>query len=185
MHCLQCECIQRLYYMLQLAAAKFKNTVYCSFACCAQYSSIVFISKPFTCAAPPIDIGLSKPSTPQDVDFAVTYPSRVDSQGNHLSYTLRGTSRHGHSKRDTTEHDEALYFRVDAFGKGFVLNVSTNSEFVSENMAVEYVGHNGSRLQQPADGFEHCYHTGHVMDAGGKSEGWVAISNCRGLVSSS
>ena len=112
----------------------------------------------------------------------MSYPSRVDSQGNHLSYTLRGTSGNSRNKRDITDDNEALYFRVDAFGKDFILNVSANSEFVSESMAVEYVGHGGSKLQQPND-FEHCHHTGHIMGAGGKSEGWVAISNCHGLVS--
>lgn len=111
-------------------------------------------------------------------DYELTYPSRVDSRGNHISYDLK-TAGQGPHKRDTSADDESIYFRVDVFGETFILNVTTSEQFVWSNMVVEYIGENGSRLQQPSQ--TGCYHTGHVF--GGSAEGWTAVSSCQGLVS--
>ena len=114
-------------------------------------------------------------------EYEFTYPSRVDSRGEHVSYELHNTASGPH-KRDTAESkDERLYFKVDAFGETFVLNVTLNTEFISNRLVVEYIGENGrSRVQQP--GTADCHHIGHLGDGSEGEQGWVAISNCRGLV---
>ena len=97
-----------------------------------------------------------------------------------MSYNLGSAKRNSRDIAEDPEH-ETLYFRVNAFERDFILNVSANLEFISKNMIVEYVGEGGLKVQQPIDS-DDCHHTGHILGAGGSPEGWVAISNCRGLV---
>ena len=100
----------------------------------------------------------------------LTYPSRVDRNGHHLSFQLRGT---------TQDQEDGLFFKVEAFGDTFLLNVTANSQFVSDDLLVEYVSENGSTLEQPKE--TGCFHSGHV--SGKRGGGWAAVSNCQGLVS--
>lgn len=100
----------------------------------------------------------------------LTYPSRVDEHGHHLSFQLHGTTR---------SQEDRLFFKVEAFGETFLLNVSANSQFVSDDLLVEYVSENGSTIEQPKE--TGCFHSGHI--SGKRGEGWAAISNCQGLVS--
>ena len=100
----------------------------------------------------------------------LTYPSRVDRNGHHLSFQLHGT---------TQSQEDGLFFKVEAFGETFLLNVTANSQFVSDDLLVEYVSENGSTLEQPKE--TGCFHSGHV--SGKRGDGWAAVSNCQGLVS--
>ena len=100
----------------------------------------------------------------------LTYPSRVDEHGHHLSFQLHGTTR---------SQEDRLFFKVEAFEEIFFLNVTANSQFVSDNLLVEYVSENGSTIEQPKE--TGCFHSGHI--SGKRGEGWAAVSNCRGLVS--
>ena len=74
----------------------------------------------------------------------------------------------------TANNEDRLYFKVEAFGEMFILNVTTNSQFVADDLVVEYVGENGSTLEYPKE--TGCFHSGHVVRAGG----WAAVSTCRG-----
>ena len=100
----------------------------------------------------------------------LTYPSRVDRNGHHLSFQLHGT---------TQSQEDGLFFKVEAFGETFLLNVTANSQFVLDDLLVEYVSENGSTLEQPKE--TGCFHSGHV--SGKRGDGWAAVSNCQGLVS--
>lgn len=98
-------------------------------------------------------------------DHELTYPSRVNSDGHHISFELSD---------DTPNKEDRLYFRVEAFGEIFILNVTTNSQFVANDLVVEYVWENGSTLEYPKE--TRCFHSGHIVRAGG----WAAVSSCRG-----
>ena len=126
-----------------------------------------FLSTHYTAAA-------RHPSHPE---YQYTYPSLVDSNGNHISYNLQ--QRVHYYKRDSAS-DGRTYFKIDAFDLTFILNVTTNHHFISSNAIVEYIGEDGSHQTQ-APGQADCYHTGQLMN---DDSGWVAVSNCgHGLVS--
>lgn len=131
----------------------------------------------------------------------ITYPSIVDSVGNHISYDLDSSSSHNRQRRNVGSwQEDALdtlrtYIRIDAFGQSLYLNVSLNSEFLHGNgPTVKYLQVNGSSTLQSAK-YRDCFHVGHVhltTDSttgeeverrSGESTQWVSISNCAGLVS--
>ena len=76
---------------------------------------------------------------------------------------------------------------MEAFGRSYILNVSKSEEFISNDHLVEYRDDSGvTRLEFHTPSFADCHHTGsliEVSDEEGGGRGWVAVSNCRGLVS--
>ena len=95
--------------------------------------------------------------------------------------------------------DARTYFKLEVFGKKYLLNVSSSSHFVhsAPNVApvVEYIGADGSSRTTMMNHSRHCFHSGRVhlmgdLDASGTNlekevpaDGWVAMSSCLGLVS--
>ena len=126
----------------------------------------------------------------------VSYPSLVDSRGQHISYSIHKLSE---AKQPTIESDSRTYFKLEAFGKRYLLNVSSSSHFVhnSQNSVpeVEYIRADGTSRTKLMNHSRDCFHSGHVqlmgdVDARNANlekeapvDGWVAMSSCLGLVS--
>ena len=105
------------------------------------------------------------------------FPSRTDHQGRHASFNLLSKVHAG--------IDDRHYFRVEAFGRRYILNVSETAPFISSDHVLEYHGDEGVKsVETSLWDNARCHLTGtaheegHLMEEGG----WVAISNCRGLV---
>ena len=130
----------------------------------------------------------------------ISYPSLVDSGGQHISYDIH-TSLFSEATLSAT--DTRTYFKLEAFGKKYLLNVSSSSHFVQgihdqNNVPViEYIGADGTSKTKTMNHSKNCFHSGHVhlmgdhpdasgiADLEGKApiDGWVAMSSCLGLVS--
>ena len=134
---------------------------------------------------------LSVQQEPPENHREISYPSLVDSRGHHISYNI-----HKFSKKQL---DSRIYFKLEAFGKKYLLNVSSSSHFVHSTPKnvpiVEYIGADGtSRTQKKMMNLSRpCFHSGHVhligqgddakSEDGASIDGWAAISSCSGLVS--
>lgn len=109
------------------------------------------------------------------------FPSRIDHNGEHASFNLLPSEI---SSDD--QHNTQQYFKLEAFGRNFLLNVS-DSSFISSHHAVEY--HSDGHLTRvkaslPSSTGCHLSGTAHEVGDDGHEldKGWVAVSNCRGLV---
>ena len=135
----------------------------------------------------------------------------MDSKGEHISYKVHLTPSSSSTGPLTyTQPDSAgrTYFRVEAFGKRYLLNVSTSTHFFHSDVEgrvpiVEYIRADGSSKTKALNHSRPCFHTGHVQllprekspreeGEGDREEeelaetwvdGWVAMSSCSGLVS--
>ena len=118
-----------------------------------------------------------------------TYPSIVDSRGHHMSYRVHLASN------NLSEADMRTFFKLEAFGKQYLLNVSSSAHFLHNTQdhlpVVEYIGADGfTRSSKTMNHSRWCFHSGHVhlMAENGEyqeetlTDGWVAISSCSGLV---
>lgn len=121
------------------------------------------------------------------------FPSRVDHQGKHASFNvLSKLPNSGMSESVTDQYDtpgpidDKHYFRLEAFGRSYLLNVSNSAPFVSTDHVVEYHRNGDVRRVEASSASCHLTGTAHAVldgDSHLPEEGWVAISNCRGLVS--
>ena len=126
----------------------------------------------------------------------ISYPSIVDDRGQHISYDI-------HKPEATLPAtDTRTYFKLEAFGKKYLLNVSSSSHFVQNTQnnvpVVEYIGADGTSKTKTMNHSKNCFHSGHVhlmgdhhpdasaiadLERGAPVDGWVAMSSCLGLVS--
>ena len=119
----------------------------------------------------------------------ISHPSLVDSRGQHISYSV-------HDPSAKQQPNSRTYFKLEAFGKKYLLNVSTSSHFITHNATnslpvVEYIEADGTSRTKTVNHSRHCFHSGHVHLMLGAVErgtaldidGWVAVSSCLGLVS--
>ena len=124
------------------------------------------------------------------------FPSRIDYRGRHTSFNLltkvhskeTDADRRQYPLDSHNDNDDRHYFRVEAFGRRYILNVSESESFVSSDHVLEYHGDEGVRhVKASLQDNARCHLTGTVHEEGQLLEegGWVAISNCRGLVRSS
>ena len=142
----------------------------------------------------------------------ITYPSIVDSRGQHVSYKVHQASSTSQFSNivgredDTKEPATRTYFKVEAFGNRYLLNVSSSTRFMhalsqdKELPIVEYVRADSSSMTKTMTHSKPCYHSGHVHilreespeeerekelkeEVRGSIDGWVAVSSCSGLVS--
>ena len=137
-------------------------------------------------------IFVSDQQEPSNDHREISYPSLVNSRGQHISYDI-------HRLLSEATADARTYFKLEVFGKKYLLNVSSSSHFVhsAPNVApvVEYIGADGSSRIKMMNHSRHCFHSGYVhlmgdLDASGTNlekevpvDGWVAMSSCLGLVS--
>ena len=117
----------------------------------------------------------------------ISYPSIVDNRGQHISYNVH--------KLLGKQSDSRTYFKLEAFGKKYLLNVSSSSHFVhntpNDIPIVEYIGADGTSRTKMMNHSRLCFHSGHVHLMEGDTQlkdessihGWVAVSSCLGLVS--
>ena len=103
-------------------------------------------------------------------------PERTDERGRLISFELLPPLAAG-------ETEERHYFKIDALGKTFRLNVSESGvRFISGEHTVEY--HSSGGGVRTESGGTNCRHfTGSVIEGEGEEGGWTAISYCSGLVS--
>ena len=116
-------------------------------------------------------------------DRATTYPSLVDHDGQHISFHL--SSHLLPTKREARpDRSQRLYYKVEAFGKSYILNVSNSAPFVSSDHVIEFHGSSdGNKIERQPPRYPDCHYTGDLVEESDETqEGWVAISNCRGLV---
>ena len=103
-----------------------------------------------------------------------------------LSTSLPAAVKGDAGQHYSTGDFDRLYFKLEAFGKQYLLNVSNSIEFISGDHMVEYRGgSDSSRVETSSPGLSDCHHTGTVVEEGQGEleEGWAAISSCRGMVS--
>lgn len=118
-------------------------------------------------------------------ESVTVFPSRIGHHGEHVSFNLLSSDI-----SDDDEHNTQHYFKLEAFGRHFVLNVSDSAPFISSRHAVEY--HRDGQVTRvrtslPSSTGCHLSGTAHEVDDAGHEvdKGWVAVSNCRGLVRTS
>ena len=121
----------------------------------------------------------------------ISYPSIVDSSWHHISYRVHQASN------NLSEADTRTFFKLEAFGKRYLLNVSSSAHFLHHTQldhlpVVEYIRADGStRNSKTMNQSRNCFHSGHVHVMAESVEnqeetltdGWVTISSCLGLVS--
>jgi hypothetical protein len=122
----------------------------------------------------------------------ISYPSIVDSRGQHISYDI-----HELPGPEATV-DTRTYFKLEAFGKKYLLNVTSSSHFVHDTQndvpVVEYIRADGTSRATTMNHSRDCFHSGHVhlmgdLDTSTNTvrevplDGWVTMSSCLGLVS--
>ena len=131
----------------------------------------------------------------------ITHPTRVNHRGEHLSYNLHPQSssttslhlagqRHKRTVSRSSNFDDRTYFKLNAFNRDLLLNLSLSTDFVNSGIPVEYLSVNGSSrlIQEERRSSRDCFLTGYVqsisadghVDTTITEEGWAAISNCAG-----
>lgn len=115
-------------------------------------------------------------------ESVTVFPSRIDHRGEHASYNLLSSEI-----SDDDQHSTRHYFKLEVFGRHFILNLSDSAPFISSHHAVEYQ-RDGQvarvRPSLPSSTECHLSGTAHEVDDNGHEvdKGWVAVSNCKGLV---
>lgn len=123
-------------------------------------------------------------------------PSRVDSDGFHLSHDLRASPGGGLERvYFKLQGNSALLGGLQRDATVVYLNVSLDLSWGSSELLVEYAGgrSNGSRMRR-SPLLHRCHYTGHVHRREGEGgrdvigekvgDSWTAISTCNGMVSS-
>ena len=112
------------------------------------------------------------------------FPSRTDHRGRHTSFNLLTKGEADTTQYLLDSHNDRHYFRVEAFGRRYILNVSESTPFISSDHVTEYHGEGVRHVKASLQDNARCHLTGTAHEEGQLLEegGWVAISNCRGLV---
>lgn len=122
----------------------------------------------------------------------ISFPSLVNSRGQHISYNIRKLL-----EAKQPNEDSRTYFKLEAFGKKYLLNVSSSSHFVHNTQnnvpVIEYMRADGTSSTKMMNHSRQCFHSGHlhlvgdlddaVLGREAPIDGWVAMSSCLGLVS--
>ena len=116
---------------------------------------------------------------------------RVDDGGEFLSYTVKH-HRPGRRRRgavdpimgqmpalDPDPPESRLFYRLSAYGKHFHLNLTLNPHLVSKHFTVEYWGKGGMEWRHNM--VDNCHYVGFLQNQHSTTR--VALSNCKGLVS--
>ncbi|XP_041133358.1 A disintegrin and metalloproteinase with thrombospondin motifs 6-like [Polyodon spathula] len=115
-------------------------------------------------------------------DYEWVVPERLDYHGDFLSYEVTSPWRRDRARRSLESSsngipESQLFYRVSAYGKLFHLNLTLNTNLVSEHFTVEYW--DGQGLEWRHGYVEDCHYVGHIHSQ--NMESTVAISNCNGL----
>lgn len=117
-------------------------------------------------------------------DYQLTVPVRVSETGLFLSYTVK-QHRPGRRRRSMEQAEPIvephIYYRLTAYGKHFHLNLTLTPNLVSRHFTVEYWGKSGQEWRHAM--VDSCHYVGYLLDQ--RSTTRVALSNCKGLVSTS
>lgn len=122
--------------------------------------------------------------------YQLTVPVRVDENGEFMSYTVKH-HRPGRRRRGVADPtmrpqpaldplEPRLFYRLSAYGKHFHLNLTLNPHLVSKHFTVEYWGKEG--LEWRHNMVDNCHYFGFLENQHSTTR--VALSNCKGLVSS-
>lgn len=100
-----------------------------------------------------------------------------------MSYTVKhyrpGRRRRGLDQAELDHTETRLFYKLSAYGKHFHLNLTLNPNLVSKHFTVEYWGKDGLDWQHSV--VENCHYAGYLLDQYSTTK--VALSNCKGLVS--
>lgn len=117
--------------------------------------------------------------------YQLTVPVRVNQRGQFMSYTVKhyvpGRRRRGLDQAEPDHTETRLFYKLSAYGKHFHLNLTLNPDLVSKHFTVEYWGRDGVERQHSS--VDNCHYVGYLLDQYSATQ--VALSNCRGLVSTS
>uniref|UniRef100_A0A672M0L1 Peptidase M12B propeptide domain-containing protein n=1 Tax=Sinocyclocheilus grahami TaxID=75366 RepID=A0A672M0L1_SINGR len=115
--------------------------------------------------------------------YQLTVPVRVNERGQIMSYTVKhyrpGRRRRGLDQAELDHTETRLFYRLSAYGKHFHLNLTLNPNLVSKHFTVEYWGKDGLDWQHSV--VDNCHYVGYLLDQYSTTK--VALSNCKGLVS--
>ena len=111
-------------------------------------------------------------------DYDIIHPVEVDSEGNLLA---RDQEKARRKRALDTLTNEELFWKFEAFGRDYHVNVTRNDRLFSSDFVVEIRQANGTTRYEFDT--EHCHYVGQLMSPAGHTS-MVALSDCDGLVRS-
>lgn len=106
------------------------------------------------------------------------HPIQVDEEGTFVSHELSYPRIRIRRSSEEVDHNEEVHYKVSAFGNDLHLHLKRNRRLLAPTFKVEVLGKHGRVLKRHA--VENCHYVGRVK---ARSSSTVAMSNCRGLVS--
>uniref|UniRef100_A0A671MMF9 Peptidase M12B propeptide domain-containing protein n=1 Tax=Sinocyclocheilus anshuiensis TaxID=1608454 RepID=A0A671MMF9_9TELE len=129
--------------------------------------------------------GMQEKNSRLNRHYQLTVPVRVNERGQFMSYTVKhyrpGRRRRGLDQAELDHTETRLFYKLSAYGKHFHLNLTLNPILVSKHFTVEYWGKDGLDWQHSV--VDNCHYVGYLLDQYSTTK--VALSNCKGLVSTS
>lgn len=109
-------------------------------------------------------------------------PTKVDANGCFLSYNLQHHTSSARRKRDLSQKENFVYYKISHKEKNLFFNLTVNEEFLSNNYVLErrYGNYTGAKVV-PRSGTS-CHFIGVVLHPD-DGHGTAVISTCNGLVS--
>lgn len=111
-------------------------------------------------------------------EYNVVHPIQVDEDGAFVSHELSYPRIRMRRSSDEVDHNEEVHYKVSAFENDLHLHLQRNKRLLAPNFKIEVIGKNGRVMKRHT--MENCHYVGRLKD---RSRSTVAISNCRGLVS--
>ncbi|XP_019387472.1 PREDICTED: A disintegrin and metalloproteinase with thrombospondin motifs 12 isoform X2 [Crocodylus porosus] len=113
-------------------------------------------------------------------EYHVVGPTKVDASGCFLSYSLQHHTSNARRKRDLSQNENFVYYKISHKEKNLFFNLTVNEEFLSNNYVLErrYGNYTGAKVV-PRSGTS-CHFTGMVLHPD-DGHGTAVISTCNGL----
>ncbi|XP_019351519.1 A disintegrin and metalloproteinase with thrombospondin motifs 12 isoform X1 [Alligator mississippiensis] len=113
-------------------------------------------------------------------DYHVVGPTKVDANGCFLSYNLQHHTSSARRKRDLSQKENFVYYKISHKEKNLFFNLTVNEEFLSNNYVLErrYGNYTGAKVV-PRSGTS-CHFIGVVLHPD-DGHGTAVISTCNGL----
>ena len=122
--------------------------------------------------------------------YELVVPSLVEQNGDFISYDVTDSYHvRNRAKRsittlplaeEITHTPQWIFYRLEAFGRLFHLNLTLNKGLISPKYVVDYVGKDGLDSNERHRTLRECHYYGYLSE---HEQSRVALSNCHGLVS--